>query len=134
MDENEDQRSEDNYESSAFHGLFSLPRLEGEIEDDRDNRPVILSGDTPKQVRAFFGYAYSSPLGLQYMRISSRAIDQLIDTFKFAHKYHLEPFEKWASQAITHICTQRDQLKTSGPELYMALLEMDLLCSLPSAG
>ncbi|KAJ7827387.1 hypothetical protein B0H13DRAFT_2119673 [Mycena leptocephala] len=121
-----------NYESSAFNGLFSLPRgPEGKIEGDHDSTPVILSGDTPDQVRAFFGYAYASPLELQYARISSRAIDQLLDTLKFTHKYGLELFEKWAAQAITHICTQRDLLKTCGPELYVALLEMDQLCRLP---
>jgi hypothetical protein len=70
----------------------------------------------------------ASPLDLQYARILSRAIDQLIDTLEFAYKYRLEPFEKWTCQAITHICTQRDLLKTSGPELYVAPLEMDLLC------
>ncbi|KAJ7909812.1 hypothetical protein B0H13DRAFT_2329955 [Mycena leptocephala] len=43
-----------NYELSAFHDLFSLPRPEGEIERDRDNRLIVLSGDTPTEVRAFF--------------------------------------------------------------------------------
>ncbi|KAJ7854659.1 hypothetical protein B0H13DRAFT_2081018 [Mycena leptocephala] len=117
-----------NHESSAFNGLFSLPRgPEGKIEGAHDSTPVILSGDTPDQVRAFFGYAYSSPLELQYARISSRAIDQLLDTLKFTHKYGLESFERWAAQAITHICTERGLLKTCGPELYVALLEMDQL-------
>ncbi|KAJ7662831.1 hypothetical protein DFH06DRAFT_1296378 [Mycena polygramma] len=121
-----------NYPSSAFHGLFSLPNGAGsKVEGHDDNSPIQLSGDNPEHVRSFFHYAYSSPIDLQYSSLSSGAIDKLIGTLHFAHKYRLESFEKWASEAITQICARREVLKTCGQELYIALLELDRLCPLP---
>ncbi|KAJ6550062.1 hypothetical protein B0H19DRAFT_1264925 [Mycena capillaripes] len=119
-----------NYPLSAFHGLFSLPRgAENKCEGEDDITPIRLFGDTIEQFRSFFGYAYSSPLDLQYSRISSDAIYKLIYTLKFAHKYRLESFETWAAEAITHVCDQAQGqlLNTCTPELYVALLEVDLL-------
>ncbi|KAJ6473359.1 hypothetical protein C8R47DRAFT_1076650 [Mycena vitilis] len=119
------------YPSSAFHGLFSLPNAAGsKVEGYDDKTPIQLSGDNPEHVRSFFHYAYSSPLDLQYSGLSSGAIDKLIGTLHFAHKYRLESFEKWASEAITQICSRREVLKTCGQELYIALLELDRLCPL----
>ncbi|KAJ6498467.1 hypothetical protein C8R47DRAFT_1068745 [Mycena vitilis] len=116
------------YPSSAFRGLFSLPRgAKGEREGEDDSRPIC-----PDDIRSFFHYAYSPPLALQYPSFSFTAPPQLMGTLRFAHKYRPDAFEKWASKAITEICSGREALKTCGLDLYIALLELDRLCSLPT--
>lgn len=74
-----------------------------------------------------------SPLGLQYSRIRSVEINKLIDTARFTHKYRLESFETWARQAIGQVCGRRDGaiFKACAPDLYVQLLELDVLCPLP---
>ncbi|KAJ7124215.1 hypothetical protein C8R44DRAFT_852194 [Mycena epipterygia] len=122
-----------NHEGSAFTGLFSLPSgPESTFEGETDSDPIRLWGDTVEQMRAFFGYAYSSPLVLQYSQIRSAEINRLIHAARFTHKYRLEAFERWATQAIAHVCGRRDYaiFQTCTPGLYVRLLELDRLCPL----
>ncbi|KAJ7097045.1 hypothetical protein B0H15DRAFT_773521 [Mycena belliarum] len=121
--------------SSAFEGLFALPSdADALLEGKDDALPITLYGDKVSEIRAFLGYAYSSPLDLQYPRIPSGDIYSLIGTAKFAHKYRLESFETWALDAISYVCSKRNSalLRTCAPELYFALLDLDLLCPLAS--
>ncbi|KAJ7504814.1 hypothetical protein B0H11DRAFT_1979478 [Mycena galericulata] len=122
------------YTDSAFHGMFSLPcGGEGTAEGQVDTNPIRLFGDDLHDIRSFFRYAYSSPLDLQYARIHSADIHDLIHTVRFTHKYRLASFERWAVTAITNICTRKgsEKLKAWPAELYVALLQLHLLSPMP---
>ncbi|KAJ7167039.1 hypothetical protein C8R46DRAFT_899738 [Mycena filopes] len=124
-----------NVESSAFEGMFALPcGAENKFEGEDDEHPITLFGDTVDQLESFFHYAYLSPLHLQYRRVPTVDIQRLINTAQFCHKYRLLYFEKWAREAIATVCTRRADglLKTCTPELYVALLELDLLSPQPA--
>ncbi|KAJ7167092.1 hypothetical protein C8R46DRAFT_1219470 [Mycena filopes] len=124
-----------NVQSSAFDGMFALPcGAENKFEGEDDEHPITLVGDTVDQLKSFLRYAYSSPLQLQYNQISTGDIRRLINTAHFSHKYRLRSFEKWAREAIAAVCTRRANglLKTCAPEVYIALLELDLLSPQPA--
>ncbi|KAJ6533905.1 hypothetical protein DFH09DRAFT_1325556 [Mycena vulgaris] len=123
-----------NHEPSAFYGLFSLPGCaEGTIEGKDDALPIRLVGDNVDEIAAFLGYAYSSPLDLQYGRIPPGEISNLMKTAKFTHKYRLDSFEKWAVKAIINVCAKGSWalLQACLPEVCLTLLELDLLCPMP---
>ncbi|KAJ7504829.1 hypothetical protein B0H11DRAFT_1979538 [Mycena galericulata] len=119
------------YTDSAFHGMFFLPcGGEGTAEGQVDTNPNRLFGDHLHDIRSFFRYAYSScvlfPLDLQYARIHSADIHDLIHTVRFTDKYHPASLERWAVNAIGNICTRNgsEKLKACPAELYVALLQL----------
>ncbi|KAJ7734183.1 hypothetical protein DFH07DRAFT_967726 [Mycena maculata] len=123
------------YEDSAFRGLFSLPcGTEGTVEGQADTNPITLSGDTVEEIRAFFHYAYSSPLDLQYDDIPPDNTHRLINAVRFTHKYHLASFEKWAVNAISNICARQKSaiLRKWPAEMYVSLLALHLLSPMPT--
>ncbi|KAJ6545224.1 hypothetical protein B0H19DRAFT_1075573 [Mycena capillaripes] len=108
-------------EETGFTGLFALPIPGAAPEGQGDERPIKLEGDSVDQVRAFFGYAYSSPLQLGADRISDGDLQKLIDTARFAHKYQLQSFEDWSKDTITKFASRNDEkaLRKCPPALYI---------------
>ncbi|KAJ6499481.1 hypothetical protein DFH09DRAFT_1376034 [Mycena vulgaris] len=130
-----------NHEPSAFYGLFSLPGgAEGTIEGKNEALTITLVGYAYSSCVIDFRdcalsnpLVISSPLDLQYGRIPPGDISNLMKTVKFTHKYRLDSFEKWAVKAIINVCAKGSWalLQACLPEVYVALLELDLLCLMP---
>ncbi|KAK7052498.1 BTB domain-containing protein [Favolaschia claudopus] len=112
--------------STVFQDLFSLPTGDVPCEGQTDSDPIIFSGDTVEQFRAFLSFVYSLPSQLQINRTSVDDIDKLVEIVPFAHKYLLQHCLRWALESIEHV------LEHSAPVLsetrYSALLRASTLC------
>ncbi|KAJ7193471.1 hypothetical protein GGX14DRAFT_478204 [Mycena pura] len=117
------------HEQSVFGGLFALPTGPEAVEGERDEAPIVLQGDTVDELRAFFRFAYSSPLQLQADAMSDDDLVPLMLTAKFADKYRLESFEKWARNTILHLTARNNgqALKACAPKVYVELLLLNNL-------
>ncbi|KAJ6461097.1 hypothetical protein C8R45DRAFT_538485 [Mycena sanguinolenta] len=113
--------------SSVFQNMFSLPLGALPSEGQSDDNPIILSGDTLPQFRAFLLFSYSTPGQVQYGRLAIRDLEKLLDTIQFAHKYLLQDYLLWALQAIQHIL---DRKGVNVPEnQYILILRATTLCA-----
>ncbi|KAJ6583362.1 hypothetical protein DFH09DRAFT_1360072 [Mycena vulgaris] len=106
-------------EGSVFTNLLALP--------------MILEGDTVQELRAFFGYAYASPLQQSVSRIADGDLQQLIETARFTHKYWLDCFERWAKETISTLNSrsERRALKECPPQVLVSILELNKLSRIP---
>ncbi|KAJ7026490.1 hypothetical protein C8F04DRAFT_1296733, partial [Mycena alexandri] len=121
-------------EGSVFFDLFSPPVVASTgPEGAHDSSPILLPGDTVQELRAFFSYAYASPLQLGASRIPDGDLQQLIDTARFAHKYRLESFERWAKETIWTVISRNegDALLECPSQVFVSLLELDNLSQIP---
>ncbi|KAF7377921.1 BTB domain-containing protein [Mycena sanguinolenta] len=113
--------------SSVFQNMFSLPLGTLPSEGQSDGNPIVLSGDTLAQFRAFLSFSYSTPGQVQYNRLTIRDLDKLLDTIQFAHKYLLQDYLLWALQSIKHIL---DRQQVTVPEnQYILILRATALCA-----
>ncbi|KAJ7348069.1 hypothetical protein DFH08DRAFT_156949 [Mycena albidolilacea] len=94
--------SEDS-DSSVFRNLFSLPTGAAPSEGQQDCNPIVLSGDTPAQFRAFLSFSYSTPRQLQINRMSADDLERLTNIIQFAHKYLLQNCLRWALESVEHV-------------------------------
>ncbi|KAJ7728482.1 hypothetical protein B0H16DRAFT_241716 [Mycena metata] len=121
-------------EGSAFADLFTLPVPPFTTpEGTHDSSPIILEGDTVEELRAFFGYAYASPLQLWPSRIADADLQRLVNTLRFVHKYRLESFERWAKETISAVTlrNERAALKQCPAQVLVSLLEVNTLSRIP---
>ncbi|KAJ6543279.1 hypothetical protein DFH09DRAFT_1282529 [Mycena vulgaris] len=121
-------------EGSVFTNLFALPVAASVApEGAHDSSPMILEGDTVQELRAFFGYAYASPLQLSVSRIADGDLQQLIETARFTHKYRLDCFERWAKETISTLTarSERRALKECPPQVLVSFLELNKLSRIP---
>ncbi|KAJ7491409.1 hypothetical protein B0H11DRAFT_1008443 [Mycena galericulata] len=91
-------------------------------------------GSTVDELRAFLGFAYSSPLNLVTKRIQDHDLKKLIYTAKFADKCLLESFWRWATETITEvICRESSRaLRKCSPDIYVQLLGLNASRHVPS--
>ncbi|KAJ7849691.1 hypothetical protein B0H14DRAFT_866071 [Mycena olivaceomarginata] len=94
--------SEDS-DSSVFRNMFSLPTGVISSEGQQDCNPIVLSGDTPAQFRAFLSFSYSTPRQLQINRMSADDLERLTNIIQFAHKYLLQNCLRWALESVEHV-------------------------------
>ncbi|KAJ7457199.1 hypothetical protein B0H11DRAFT_211164, partial [Mycena galericulata] len=113
-------------ESSVFRSMFSLPSGLLTSQGQDDDNPIVLSGDTPAQFRAFLSFAYSNPSQLQINRMSVDDLEKLANMTSFAHKYVLQDCLLWALESMEHILIYSAAMVPANQ--YPKILEVTALC------
>ncbi|KAF7289702.1 BTB domain-containing protein [Mycena indigotica] len=116
-------------EHALFGALLALA-LE-DSEGDSDERPIILEGDTPDDLRAYLRFLYSNPLQLRDENITVADLPQLAVAGRFANKYRIESFEEWVKLVVTGKLSQPDALRGCSDEAFLELLRFSQTCAAP---
>ncbi|KAJ7073055.1 hypothetical protein C8F01DRAFT_1244056 [Mycena amicta] len=108
-----------------------LAQAAKDSKEDKDERPIVLKGDTADELRAYLRFNYSGPLQLLDENLTQNDLGQLAVAGRFAHKYRLESFKRWVKLIIVRKLRNGTILHDCPPETYFELLQFDRVCSTP---
>ncbi|KAJ7708342.1 hypothetical protein B0H17DRAFT_1274135 [Mycena rosella] len=111
-------------DSSIFRSMFGLPTGTLPSEGKNDNDPIVLSGDTTTQFRAFLSF---SPSQLQINRMSLDDVERLVNMIPFAHKYLLQQCLLWALESLERILIHSAAMVPA--DQYPTIFEVTALCT-----
>ncbi|KAJ6450982.1 hypothetical protein C8R47DRAFT_1329799 [Mycena vitilis] len=111
---------------SVFRDMLSMPTGGTSPEGFDRSSPVILSGDSLAQVRAFHQMVYASPMNSQTSAFRAADLQMLVDAGLFAHKYSINDIVSLTLAAILQI-GQRCSFDSTSPELTTAILRLTSL-------
>ncbi|KAJ7474726.1 hypothetical protein FB451DRAFT_1246439 [Mycena latifolia] len=114
-------------DSSIFRSMFGLPAGTTPSEGQNDRNPIVLSGDTPTQFRAFLSFSYSNPNQLQINRMSVADVERIVNMVPFAHKYLLNECLLWALESLERVLIHSAALVPA--DQYSMILEATSLCT-----
>ncbi|KAK7052497.1 BTB domain-containing protein [Favolaschia claudopus] len=114
-------------ESSVFQSMFSLPTGSEPSQGQSVEDPIVLSGDTAAQFRAYLSFVYSLPIQTQINRASMDDLPRLTDIIPFAHKYLLQNCLVWALESMKHVLKNSTVLVPE--EQYLKVLGATNLCA-----
>ncbi|KAJ6474869.1 hypothetical protein C8R45DRAFT_383067 [Mycena sanguinolenta] len=84
------------HHSPVFETMFDLPVGIGSPEGLSDDLPIVLEGENAGDFRVILKYLYASPLQTQIQSITMAELPEMISMARFAHKYAMDDWKKWA--------------------------------------
>ncbi|KAF7368820.1 BTB domain-containing protein [Mycena venus] len=115
-------------DSPILENMFSLPSGNLPSEGQDDDNPIVLSGDTLAQFRAFLYFSYSVFGKEQVPHMSFNDLERLVDVIQFAHKYLMEHSLLFALESMEHILVHSNWVTVLESQ-YVMVLEATALCS-----
>ncbi|KAF8811549.1 hypothetical protein BYT27DRAFT_7221403 [Phlegmacium glaucopus] len=87
-------------DSSSFKSMLSLPQGDLVTEGQSEDKPIVLSGDTPEEFRHFLWALYALPWELKIITSPDANLVYLIDIARVANKYSFKSMETWSLDVI----------------------------------